>query len=93
MKIKTKTLSYEEVMALPRSRHRKPMRPWFLLQLVVRILAVLDLFPTKFTYKTHSMASPDRQRQKGSPPLAGGRLRYCRDKMPRYRRCKRGCVR
>ena len=55
MKIKTKQLSYEEVMALPRNQHRKPMRPWFLLQLVVRILAVLDLFPTKFTYKTHGM--------------------------------------
>ena len=55
MKIKTKTLSYEEVMALPRNQHRKPMRPWFLLQLVVRILAVLDLFPTKFTYKTYGM--------------------------------------
>ncbi len=55
MKIKTKALSYEEVMALPRPKHRDPLKPLFLLQLVVRVLAVLDLFPTKFTYKTHGM--------------------------------------
>ena len=55
MKIKTKRLSYEEVMALPRPKHRKPMKPWLLLQLVVRVLAIFDLLPTKFTYKTHGM--------------------------------------
>jgi len=55
MKIKTKRLSYEEVLALPRSRHRNPLRPFFLLQLVVRLLSILDLFPTKFTYRTHGM--------------------------------------
>ncbi len=55
MKIKTKRLSYEEVMALPRPAHRDPLKPWFLLRLVVRVLAILDLFPTKFTYKTHGM--------------------------------------
>lgn len=55
MKIKTKHLSYEEVMALPRPRHRSPLKPWLLLRIVVRLLAILDLFPTKFTYKTHGM--------------------------------------
>ena len=55
MKIKTKQLSYEEVMALPRPKHRNPCKPLFLLQLVVRVLAILDLLPTKFTYKTHGM--------------------------------------
>ena len=50
MKIKTKDLSYEQVMALPRPKHRKPLRPLFILQLVIRILAIFDLFPTKFTY-------------------------------------------
>ena len=55
MKIKTRHLPYEQVMALPRAKHRKPLKPLFLLQLVVRILAILDLFPTKFTYKTHGM--------------------------------------
>jgi len=55
MKIKTKRLSYEAVMALPRPCHRKPRKPLFLLQLVVRILGIFDLFPTKFTYETHGM--------------------------------------
>jgi len=50
MKIKTKRLAYEKVMQLPRPKHRKPLRPMFLLQLVIRILAIFDLFPTKFTY-------------------------------------------
>ena len=55
MKIKTKRLSYDKVMALPRPKHRKPLRPMFLLQLVVRVLAIFDLLPTKFTYDTHGM--------------------------------------
>ena len=55
MKIKTKRLSYEEVMALPRPKHRNPLKPLFLLQLVVRILAIFDLFPTKFTFQKHGM--------------------------------------
>ena len=55
MKIKTKQLSYEKVMALPRPKHRNPLKPLFILQLVVRILAILDLLPTKFTYKTQGM--------------------------------------
>ena len=55
MKIKTKNLSYEKVMALPRPKHRKPMKPLFILQLVVRVLAIFDLVPTKFTYKTEGM--------------------------------------
>ncbi len=55
MKIKTKRLPYETVMALPRPRRRNPLRPLFLLGLVIRVLAIFDLFPTKFTYKTHGM--------------------------------------
>ena len=65
MKIKTKPLSYEEVMALPRPKHRKPLKPIFPLQLVVRLLAILDLTPTKFTYDTHGM----EQLRKGEPCL------------------------
>ena len=55
MKIKTKRLPIEKVMALPKSQHRKPLKPLFLLQLVVRILAIFDLLPTKFTFETHGM--------------------------------------
>ncbi|MBQ3529647.1 MAG: 1-acyl-sn-glycerol-3-phosphate acyltransferase [Oscillospiraceae bacterium] len=55
MKIKTQQRTYEQVMALPRPKHRDPLKPLWLLQLVVRFLAIFDLFPTKFTYETHGM--------------------------------------
>ena len=55
MKIKTKHLPYEKVITLPPSKHRNPLKPLFLLQLVVRVLAIFDLLPTKFTYRTHGM--------------------------------------
>ena len=55
MKIATKKSTYEKVMAMERTKHRKPMRPLFLLQIVIRILAILDLMPTKFTYESHGM--------------------------------------
>ncbi len=55
MKIKMKNLSYKEVMALPRPKHRLPLRPNLLLQMIIRGLAILDLFPTKFTYTTEGM--------------------------------------
>jgi len=55
MKIATKRLSYAEALQKERPKHRNPLRPMFLLQLVVRILAVFDLLPTKFTFKKHRM--------------------------------------
>ena len=55
MKIKTKNRPYEQVAAIPRPPHRKPLKPLFLLQLVVRVLAIFDLLPTKFTYAAHGM--------------------------------------
>ena len=50
MKIKTKELSYEQVMALPRPKRLLPRRPLFLLQLIIRLLSAMDLRPSKFTY-------------------------------------------
>ena len=55
MKITTKNRSYEQVMAMKRPVRRKPMRPIFLLQLVIRVLAIFDLLPTKFTYDSYGM--------------------------------------
>ncbi len=55
MKIKTKRRDYDAVMALKRPKHRKPLRPNFLLQLVIRFLAIFDLIPTRFRYEKHSM--------------------------------------
>ena len=55
MKIATKNLSYEKAMARKRPKHRKPLRPNLLLSVVIRILAIFDLLPTGFTYKTHGI--------------------------------------
>ncbi len=55
MKIPTKPLSYGKAMARRRPKHRKPLRPNFLLHTVIRILSVFDLLPTGFTYRTHGM--------------------------------------
>lgn len=50
MKIKTKELSYNEVLKLKKPAHKDPLKPNFILQTVVRILAIFDLWQTKFTY-------------------------------------------
>ena len=55
MKINIKKSTYAAVMAKKRPKHRKPLRPLFLLQIVIRVLSILDLWPTKFTYRTHGM--------------------------------------
>ena len=55
MKIATKQLSYEKAMAKKRPKHRKPLRPNRLLQLVIRVLAIFDLAPVRFTYEKHGM--------------------------------------
>ena len=55
MKIKIKERDYEQVMALPRPAHYKPLRPNFLLQTVIRLLSILDLWPVKFSYTEEGM--------------------------------------
>ena len=55
MKIRTKKQDYEKVMSLPKSKHREPLRPNRILQLVIRVLSIFDLFPVKFSYTTEGM--------------------------------------
>ena len=55
MKIRTRQLPYEMVMALPKGKHRKPCRPNFLLHTVIRVASIFDLFATKFSYTTEGM--------------------------------------
>ena len=64
MKIRTRKKSYDAVMALPKGKHRKPMHPNFLLQSVVRIAALPDLWSTHFKFTTHGM-----EKIKGQPCL------------------------
>lgn len=50
MKIKTRSKTFEQVMALPRPKHKKPMRPWRLLQTLIRVLSIPDMIATRFTF-------------------------------------------
>ena len=55
MKIVTKKSTYEKVMAMKRTKPRRPLRPLFLLQILIRILSMFDLIPAKFKYEKHGM--------------------------------------
>lgn len=55
MKIKTKRMDYDRVMALPRAPHKDPLRPNRLLQLVIRTLAAFDLAKVHFRYTAEGM--------------------------------------
>ena len=55
MKINTRNLSYEEVLKLPRLKHKNPLKPSRLLAAVVRIASMPTLWKTKFSYTTERM--------------------------------------
>ena len=61
MKIVTKKSTYEKVMAMKRAKSRRPLRPLFLLQILIRILSMFDLIPAKFKYKKHGMEKIGRK--------------------------------
>ncbi|MBQ8340112.1 MAG: 1-acyl-sn-glycerol-3-phosphate acyltransferase [Clostridia bacterium] len=48
MKIKVKNKSYEEVMAIPRAKHKRPMKQSILFRTLLRVVSAPDLFATKF---------------------------------------------
>ena len=51
MKIRIVKKSYEEVIALPKPPHQKPKKPNILFRTLIRVLAIKDLLPAKFTYQ------------------------------------------
>ena len=55
MKTVIRKSTYEKVSAMPRTKHRKPLRPLFLIQVLIRLLAIPDMLATKFTYRSHGM--------------------------------------
>ena len=55
MKIATKHRSLEQVLAMKKPKHRKPLKPNMLLAFVIRVLAIFDLLPTRFTYTQEGM--------------------------------------
>ncbi len=48
MKIKTKEKSYEEVLAIPQPKHKKPMKQNLLFRSILRIVSTPDLLATGF---------------------------------------------
>ena len=55
MKTVIRKSTYEKVNAMPRTKHRKPFKPVFLIQVLIRLLAIPDMLATKFTYRTYGM--------------------------------------
>ena len=52
MKINTRNLPYEEVLKLPRLKHKNPRKPSRFLCGLVRVLSAPTLKQTKFSYTT-----------------------------------------
>ena len=59
MKTVIRKSTYEKVNAMPRTKHRKPFKPVFLIQVLIRLLAIPDMLATKFTYRTYGMEKVD----------------------------------
>ena len=55
MKINTRTMSYEEVLKLPRLQHKNPRKPSRLLATVVKLLSLPTIKKTNFSYTTERM--------------------------------------
>ncbi len=55
MKIRTKKLPYEQVMALKRTPHRDPKRPLWLLGTAIRLLTIPAMLNTRFTFTKERM--------------------------------------
>ena len=51
MKIKTKDLAYEQVVALPRAEHKLPRKPSRLLHTIMRLASIPDLRDVAFEYE------------------------------------------
>ena len=55
MKIKVTDKSYEQVMALPREEHRKPLKPSILFRALLKLLSAADLRATNFHCRSIGM--------------------------------------
>ena len=48
MKTKVYNKSYDEVMALPRKKHKKPIKPNILFRTLMLVASIPDIFATRF---------------------------------------------
>lgn len=61
MKIKTASMRYEDVLALPAPVHQKPVKQHFLFRVILFLLSIWDLLATRFTYRTIGLEKLDRK--------------------------------
>ncbi len=61
MKIKTKRLTYDEVLALPTEKHMKPKRQSMFFRLLLRLVSIPDLFATHFKCRKIGMEKLGRR--------------------------------
>ena len=55
MKIKTKVKSYDEVLAIPPQKHKRPMKQSLFFRMLLRIVSIPDLVSTRFTVEKIGM--------------------------------------
>ena len=60
MKIKTKSISIKEFKNIQTPKHRRPLKPFWLLGLVIRIISIPELFATRFSFKRVDMEKAGR---------------------------------
>ena len=61
MKIKQRNMSYDDVLKLPRLKHKTPRKPSRFLATVVRAVSASTLKKTNFTYTTERMELVGKQ--------------------------------
>jgi len=61
VKIKIKKKSYQEVMALPKQKHIKPMKQSFFFRLLLRVVSTFDLWACKFSLRRIGMEKLDKK--------------------------------
>lgn len=60
LKIKTASMRYEDVLALPAPVHQKPAKQRLFFRIVLLLLSVWDLWMTRFTYRTKGLEKLNR---------------------------------
>ena len=55
MKTTVKKMDYDKVMALPRYAHKQPRKPGLFWRVLIRLLTIIGMAGTKFTYETERM--------------------------------------
>ncbi len=50
MKIKTKEMTYEQVLKIEKPKHKDPLKPSIIFRTLVRLLAIPDMISTKFSF-------------------------------------------